>query len=63
MKQKLLIVDDEPGIVETMAAYFSAQYEILTARNGREAVKRAAERPVLTGWNAISCGSNSTWRP
>ena len=47
MKQKLLIVDDEPGIVETMAAYFSAQYEILTARNGREAVKRAAERPDL----------------
>ena len=31
MKQRLLIVDDEPGIVDMMASYFSSQYEVLTA--------------------------------
>lgn len=29
MKQRLLIVDDEPGIVDMMASYFSSQYEVL----------------------------------
>ena len=28
MKQRLLIVDDEPGIVDMMASYFSSQYEV-----------------------------------
>ena len=32
MKPTLLIVDDERGIVDTMKAYFSPQYEVLTAR-------------------------------
>ena len=39
MKPTLLIVDDEPGIVETMKSYFSPQYDILTAYNGQEAVQ------------------------
>ena len=34
MKQRLLIVDDEPGIVDMMASYFSSQYEVLTAYVG-----------------------------
>ena len=36
MKQRLLIVDDEPGIVDMMASYFSSQYEVLTAYCGIE---------------------------
>ncbi len=47
MKQKLLIVDDEPGIVDTVQAWFSPQYEILTAYSGQEAIKKAAEQPDL----------------
>ena len=47
MKQKLLIVDDEQGIVDTMKAYFSAQYEVLTASSGQEAIRRAEEQPDL----------------
>lgn len=47
MKQKLLIADDEQGIVEMTKAYFSAQYEVLTACDGQEAVKKAAEGPDL----------------
>lgn len=34
MKPTLLIVDDEPGIVDTMKAYFSPQYQVLTAYSG-----------------------------
>ena len=47
MKPTLLIVDDEPGIVDMMKAYFSPQYEVLTARNGREAVQKAGKQPDL----------------
>ena len=47
MKQKLLIVDDEQGIVDTMKSYFSAEYEILTACNGQEAIWKAQEQPDL----------------
>ena len=47
MKPTLLIVDDEPGIVETMKSYFSPQYDILTAYNGQEAVQKAENQPDL----------------
>lgn len=47
MKQKLLIVDDEPGIVDTMAGYFSSQYEVLTAYGGKEALQKSAKQPDL----------------
>ena len=40
MKPTLLLVDDERGIVEMMKAYFSLQYEILTAYSGQEAIDR-----------------------
>ena len=45
--EKLLIVDDEPGIVDMMAAYFAPQYRVLTARSGREALEKAGEGPDL----------------
>ena len=33
MKRKLLIVDDEQGIVDMMRSYFSEEYDVLTAYN------------------------------
>ena len=47
MKPTLLIVDDERGIVDTMRAYFSPQYEILTAYSGQEAIQKAEKQPDL----------------
>lgn len=47
MAQKLLIADDESGIVDTMKAYFSSQYEVLTACSGQEAIQQAEKRPDL----------------
>lgn len=47
MTQTLLIVDDEPGIVDTLHAYFSPQYQVLTARSGQEAVQKAERQPDL----------------
>ena len=43
----ILIVDDERGIVDTMKAYFSPQYEVLTAYSGEEAIKKAEMQPDL----------------
>ncbi|WP_321002528.1 response regulator transcription factor [Eisenbergiella porci] len=47
MRQKILIVDDEYGIVDMMKSYFEAQYEVLTAAGGREALEQAARNPDL----------------
>ena len=45
--EKLLIVDDEPGIVDIMKSYFSPYYEILTAYSGMEALEKSSARPDL----------------
>lgn len=47
MKPKLLIVDDEYGIVDMIQSYFQTQYEILTAYSGQEALKKVACKPDL----------------
>lgn len=47
MKQRLLIVDDEQGIVDMMASYFSPYYEVLTAYSGKDALQKVAEKPDL----------------
>ncbi|MCI9298551.1 MAG: response regulator transcription factor [Lachnospiraceae bacterium] len=47
MKQKLLIVDDEPGIVDMLKSYFSPDYEVLGAYSGKEALSLAARLPDL----------------
>ena len=47
MTQTLLIVDDEPGIIDTLRAYWSPQYQVLTARSGQEAVQKAEQQPDL----------------
>ena len=40
-------MDDEQGIVDIIKSYFSEEYEILTACNGQEAVKKAEKQPDL----------------
>lgn len=47
MRQKLLIVDDEPGIVDMLKSYFEPQYEVLTAYSGDEALRKVAAVPDL----------------
>lgn len=47
MKETILIVDDERGIVDIMNTYLSPQYEILTAYNGVEAIQNAEKQPNL----------------
>ena len=47
MRQKLLIVDDEPGIVDMMVSYFSSQYEVLAAYGGNDALQKLARQPDL----------------
>lgn len=47
MKQKLLIVDDEPGILDTMKKYFEPHYEVLTANSGENAIQKVSKSPDL----------------
>lgn len=45
---KILIVDDEADLVAILEDRFEALgFEVLTARNGAEALERAAERPDI----------------
>ncbi len=46
-KPKILIVDDEKGIVEMIQRYFQAQYDILPAFSGQEALQKIACSPDL----------------
>lgn len=47
MKPKLLIVDDETGIVDMMKRYFEPRCEVLTAYSGEEALRRVTAAPDL----------------
>lgn len=47
MRQRLLIVDDEPGIVDMIESYFTPEYEILTAESGGEALAKISGKPDL----------------
>ncbi len=47
LKERILIVDDERGIVDTMKACFFPQYEVLTAYSGEEAIQKAESQPDL----------------
>ena len=44
---KILIVDDERGIVDMIQSYFQTQYDILTAYSGQEALKKVVCKPDL----------------
>ena len=47
MNPKLLVVDDERGIVDMIQSYFQTRYDILTAYSGQEALKKVAYKPDL----------------
>ena len=48
MPPKILIADDEPGIVDIMKSYFTARgYDVLTASDGNEALKKCSSSPDL----------------
>lgn len=47
MRQRLLIVDDEQGIVDMMRSYFEPHYDVMTAYSGREALDKVAKEPDL----------------
>ena len=48
MNQKLLIVDDEKGVVDMLKSYFEMQsFQVYTAYDGKTALKEAAHNPDL----------------
>ena len=48
MNEKILIVDDEKGVVEMLKSYFEMQsFQVYTAFNGKDALKQAAQNPDL----------------
>lgn len=48
MSKKILVVDDEPGIVQLLRDYFEIQgYEVASASNGVEALEQSSHNPDL----------------
>ena len=48
MKEKILIVDDEKGVVDMLRSYFEMHsFQVFTAYNGEDALKQAAELPDI----------------
>ena len=48
MRDKILVVDDEEDIVSMLRDYFEINgYDVMTALNGAEAIKKAAKEPDL----------------
>ena len=46
--KKILLVDDEKGVVSMMKNYFEMSgYQVLTAYNGGEALKQAVHQPDI----------------
>ncbi|HAR63172.1 MAG TPA: two-component system response regulator [Candidatus Margulisbacteria bacterium] len=64
MKKKILVVDDEPSIVQTLKLLLEMEgYEVYTANNGQVGYEKAMEvlpnlviidfkMPILDGWEA-----------
>ncbi|MCH5345054.1 MAG: response regulator transcription factor [Acetatifactor sp.] len=48
MNEKILIVDDEKGVVDMLKSYFEMQtYQVYTAFNGTDALKQAVHNPDI----------------
>lgn len=48
IKRKILIADDEPGIIQLLTDYFEMQdYQVITAENGAEVLKKLSQGPDL----------------
>jgi two-component system, OmpR family, alkaline phosphatase synthesis response regulator PhoP len=44
--KRILVADDDLGILEGMEILLSRRYDVVTARNGEEALERLSEGPV-----------------
>ncbi len=64
MKRKILIADDEPEIVDIVKRMLEEKYEVITAYDGEECIKKAKEEkpdlilldilmPKLDGWETL----------
>jgi DNA-binding response OmpR family regulator len=48
MKKKIMVVDDEPGVVAVIQSYFEASgYQVVTAHSGNDAMKKLTQAPDL----------------
>lgn len=48
MRKKIMIVDNEPGIVDVMQSYFEqAGYQVMSAYNGKDALERLKQLPDI----------------
>lgn len=48
MSEKIMVIDDEPGIVAVMQSYFEAAgYHVITAYNGNNAMKKLTKAPDI----------------
>ncbi|MDF2539048.1 MAG: spaR1 [Herbinix sp.] len=48
MEQKILIVDDEPDILQLLKDYFEMQgYFVMTGRNGKDALEKVSNKPDI----------------
>jgi two-component system chemotaxis response regulator CheY len=69
----VLIVDDDPGVLEVLDLALSAEgYQVILARNGREALDRAVAfrpdlmlvdlmMPVMDGWQFVRACREKEW--
>src|SRR6266545_1911034 len=70
----VLVVDDDPGVLEVLELALSAEgYDVVLARDGREALERATSRtpsvmlvdlmmPVMDGWQFVrECRKRREW--
>lgn|GEM_PF-2909236 len=58
MNKKILLVDDEPGVLATLKQYFTITgYDVLTASNGAEALKKVSSSFLC--WPSCWAGSLS----
>jgi len=64
MKKKILIIDDEPEIVEIVKKMLANKYEVIGAYNGEEGIKKAKKEkpdlilldilmPKMDGWETL----------
>lgn len=64
MQERLLIVDDETGVVELLKSYFEMSgYTVYTACSGKDALKQAGCQPDLALSGGRTTGGISKRHP
>lgn len=72
MKAHVLVVDDDPDILEALSLVLEDRYDVATARHGKEALARLEARvpdvilldlmmPVMNGPEFLSCMRQRRW--